>query len=74
MEMTKKDREYAAWVLTGLVEEKEGRGCANPCIDCDRDGKGCRMGGSFEWKYSGIMRKLIEVLKTDPVIGDGEES
>lgn len=71
-ELSADERQYAINVINGIIRDKHDKGCANPCIDCERDSKGCRTGGSFEWKHSGIMEKLIEVLKADTIIGDKE--
>lgn len=67
MTMKSADREYAARVIEGIISDKQSKGCANSCIECSKDSKGCaRDPGGFEWKYKGILEKTIELLR-EPV-------
>lgn len=69
MTMKSADREYAARVIEGIISDKQSKGCANSCIECSQDSKGCaRDPGGFDWKYKGILEKAIELLrKPEPV-------
>lgn len=74
MTMKKEDREYAARVIEGIISDKQSKGCANSCIECSKDSKGCaRDPGGFDWKYKGILEKAIEFLRKPEPVNEKKE-
>ena len=75
MTMKSADREYAARVIEGIISDKQPKGCANSCIECSKDSKGCaRDPGGFEWKYKGILEKVVKELVQPVKHGEWEET